>query len=67
MEVEKKDNPFFRIAKQVMDKKKNHGQGQKLQNKQQGDPNMVNCKGRVFDEVDTGAPAEFADYQEIKV
>ena len=65
--VEKKENPFFKIAKQVMDRKKNHGQAHKPANKQQGDPNMVNCKGRVFDEVDTGAPPEFADYQEIKV
>lgn len=45
-----------------MDKQKNKGQGYKAASKQQGDPNMTNCKSRVFDEVDTGAPAEFADY-----
>ncbi len=57
--VEKKDNPFFKIAHKLMNKNKNKDQ--------QEQPRMQNCWGRSFIPIDDAEVSEFGDYQEIKL
>ena len=62
--VQKKENPFFKIAQNMMNKQN----GKQTQpRKKSNDDGMTNCRSRNFVEMENPGPAEFADYQEIKV
>ena len=68
--VETKVNPFFKIAKSLMDKMKSKGGGENAEGlNDRGKPNSdfqtSDCKSRAFNPVE--GTSEFTDYQEIKL
>lgn len=65
-QVEKKENPFFDVAKKIMAKtKKGRGEERTQQNPQQ--KGMTNCRSTRFVEVDDPAYELYSDYQEVKM
>jgi DNA replicative helicase MCM subunit Mcm2 (Cdc46/Mcm family) len=74
--VETKVNPFFKIAKSLMEKMKRGGKGDDKfggndfgsseRTNVNSDFQTTNCKSRSFNPIEDGN-SEFSDYQEIKL